>query len=980
MALISNEKAPAQSKAPDRSPGRIAQIAGRFWLGRIWFAKAWLRRAVLGVLGLFAALILFVKFAVPPIAIAQAERITEQTLHRRLIIDRIEVHPFTLTALVYGAQLMERDGTTVFASIDELEVRLSLSSLVYLAPVVRELHLARPYVHIVRSAANAYSTDDIVAALTTPGPAPAPTAAPAPARFAVHNIHVDGGRFEFDDVPKSAHHTVTEFALGIPFISSFVAQEEVFVEPHLRALINGAPLQIGGKALPFAPTREAIVNLDFDDIDLTNYIEYVPGTVPFRMPSGRLDLHIQASAQLPQDQAPKLHLTGKATLKALELTRLDSKPMLKLSELELAVTDVNLPSGHVDAAVSVDRTGRVSVVGETAIAPLHADLDVQIDDLNLLPLQPLFADRVNLRVTRAGLAGKGHVKADQAADGVLQGGFQGDVTLAKLATVDAVSSNDFVSWDALALRGVRVQLSPLAVHVDQIGLQTFYARIIIDPSGRINLQDIVRSKAEAKRSLTETSSAAQPSVEAGNTAPAQAPVAPVASSANATATTSAAAAGPPISIGKFVLEKGHVRFTDNFIQPKYSADLMDLGGSVTGLSSDPQSSADIDLHGKVNDAPLLIGGRINPLARDLTLDVKASVHDMELAPLTTYSNKYVGYRIERGKLSFDVAYHLANRQLQAENRLVLDQLTFGDKVESASATSLPVLLAVALLKDRNGVIDINLPIGGSLDDPEFSVGGIIVKVLINLVTKAVTAPFALLGKLFGGGEELSWLDFAPGQSDVTAQAELKLKSLATALAERPGLKLDISGSVDPQSDRAALREALVETKLRAIKRKDLAEQGKLISAAEVVVSPQERPELVKRLYETELEAKSAKPKTAPATLGAIRAEAQAAAKKPQPSQQEMEQFLRTNQLISDDDLLALGNRRAQAVKQWLGTIGLVAEDRMGLVAAKIATSSEENAQSAPAAAAGPETSVTEEAAPAAANAARSASRVNFALH
>ena len=980
MASTSSENAAPQSKAPDRPPGRIAQMAGRFWLGRIWLSKAWLRRTVLSIVGLFAALVLFAKFALPPIAIAQAERGVEQTLHRRLVIDRIEVHPFTLTVFIRGARLMEPDGTTVFASFDELEVRISPSSLVYFAPVVRELHLARPFVHLVRSAPNAYSTDDMVAALAAAAPTPAPTPTPAPARFAVHNIHVDGGRFEFDDVPKGAHHTVTEFALGIPFVSSFVAQEEVFVEPHLRAVINGAPLQIGGKALPFAPTREAIVNFDFDDIDLTHYIEYVPGTVPFHLPSGRLDLHIQANAQLPKDQAPKLHLTGKATIKALELTTLDSKPLLKLSEVELAITDVNLPSGHVDAAVTVERTGRVGIVGETAIAPLHADLDVQIDDLNLLPLQPLFADRVNLRVTRAGLAGKGHLKADQPAEGGLQGAFQGDVTLAKLATVDAINSNDFVSWDSLALRGVRVQLLPLAAHVDQVALKDFYARVIIDPSGRINLQDIVRTKAEAKRSLTEVPAAAPAPAEAGNAAAAQAPSATATSGANAPPSTSAAAAGPPISIGKFVLEKGHVRFTDNFIQPKYSADLMDLGGSVSGLSSDPQSSAVIDLHGKVNDAPLLIGGRINPLARDLSLDVKASVHDMELAPLTTYSNKYVGYRIERGKLSFDVAYHLANRQLQAENRLVLDQLTFGDKVESPSATSLPVLLAVALLKDRNGVIDINLPIGGSLDDPEFSVGGIIVKVLINLITKAVTAPFALLGKLFGGGEELSWLDFAPGQSEVTADAEPKLKSLATALTERPGLKLDISGSVDPQSDRDALSQARVESKLRALKRKDLAEQGKLVTGAEVVVSAQERPELLKRQYETELEAKSGAPKVGPTTLAAARAEAAAAAKKPQPSQQEMEQFLRANQQISDDDLLALGNGRAQAVKQWLGTIGLVPEDRMALVAAKIATPSEEAATGAPAAAPSPATPATAPAAPAAASAARSASRVNFALH
>jgi len=838
----------------------------------------------------------------------------------------------------------------------------------------------------VRTAANAYSTDDIVAALTAGPPKPAPPAAAAPARFAVYNIRVDGGRFEFDDVPKSAHHTITDFALGIPFISSFVAQEEVFVEPQLHAVINGAPLHIGGKALPFAPMREANVNLDFDDIDLTRYIEYVPGTVPFRLPSGRLDLHMLVSAQLPKEQAPQLRLAGKATLKALELTTPEGKALLKLSELELAITQADLPSGHLDAAVTVNRAGRVAFVGTTALSPLHADLDVQVDDLDLLPLQPLFADRVNLRVTRAGLAGKAHVRLDQDAAGALQGQVQADMTLAKLATVDAVNANDFLSWDALALRGLRVQLAPLAVHLDQVALKNFYARVIIDPSGRINLQDIVRGKAEAKRSLTEVGAAGQGAGEAGK-APAAQAAAPAPAGANA-------APPPPITIGKVVLEKGHVRFSDNFIQPKYSADLMDLGGSVAGLSSDPQSTAVVDLHGKVNDAPLLIGGRINPLARDLSLEVKASVHDMELAPLTTYSNKYVGYRIERGKLSFDVAYHLHNRQLQAENRLVLDQLTFGEKVESASATNLPVLLAVALLKDRNGVIDIDLPIGGSLDDPEFSVGGIIVKVLINLVTKAVTAPFALLGKLFGGGEELSWLEFAPGQSDVTPAAEAKLKSLATALTERPGLKLDITGSADPEADREALRQARVGSKLRALKRKDMVARGTLVSAAEVVVTPEETPDLVKRLYDAELEAKSGAAKSAAGTPAAMRAEAAAEAKKPKLSQQQMEQTLLANEQISDEGLIALGNKRAQAAKQWLTTIGLVPEERLSLVAARIgaraaATAPPEQAEApAPTGPVAPSSAPSERAtAPAAPAAAAppapaappSASRVDFAL-
>src|SRR5690606_14990750 len=130
------------------------------------------------------------------------------------------------------------------------------------------------------------------------------------------------------------------------------------------------------------------------------------------------------------------------------------------------------------------------------------------------------------------------------------------------------------------------------------------------------------------------------------------------------------------------------------------------------------------------------------------------------------------------------------RQLTAENNIVLDQLTFGDKVESPDAIKLPVLFAVSLLKDRNGVIDVNLPISGSLDDPKFSVGGIVLRIIVNLIVKAVTAPFTLLANLAGAGGELSWIGFEPGRSSLEAAALKKLEAVAKALNDRPGLKLD----------------------------------------------------------------------------------------------------------------------------------------------------------------------------------------------
>jgi hypothetical protein len=502
----------------------------------------------------------------------------------------------------------------------------------------------------------------------------------------------------------------------------------------------------------------------------------------------------------------------------------------------------------------------------------------------------------------------------QLPDGSFRGGFRGQATLGNLATIDKVNANDFVNWKSLYFGGVNLRLAPFSLDIDQIALNDFFARVIVDPSGHINLQDIVRGGVDEQRSLTT----AEPQAT-----PLKSPLAHAAEEGPGMKVPKSAVAAP-IRIREITLQAGSVRFTDNFVKPNYTASLVDLGGTITGLSSQADTVAAVDLRGQVNDAPLSIAGQINPIKGDLFLDLKAGVHGMELAPLSPYSDKYVGYGIERGKLSFDAAYKLEHRQLSAENRLVLDQLTFGDKVDSPTATTLPVRLAVALLKDRNGMIDVNLPIGGSLEDPQFSVGGVIVKVIVNLVTKAVTAPFALLGKLFGGDQELSFIEFDPGQTEIGATGVARLKSLATALAERPGLKLEIAAWVDPVSDREGLRRESLDRKVRAIKVKELVAKGESATVASVTVAPEEYPALLARVYNSE---------NMPKPRGA------AGAQQPLPPG-ELEKLLLASTQVGDDELTALGNGRAQSVKQWLQNTGQVPEPRMFLLATRLGASAD----------------------------------------
>lgn len=303
-----------------------------------------------------------------------------------------------------------------------------------------------------------------------------------------------------------------------------------------------------------------------------------------------------------------------------------------------------------------------------------------------------------------------------------------------------------------------------------------------------------------------------------------------------------------VRVGGIRLTNGRVDFTDRFVRPNYSAELTDLNGRLGAFGSASREMADVQLTGRVAGTGRLdIGGRINPTVKPLALDVQARAADIELSPLSPYAGKYAGYGIERGKLSVDVAYRIdADGRLEANNRVVLNQLTFGERIDSPTATKLPVLLAVALLKDLNGVIDVNLPVSGSLNDPEFSIGGLIGKLIVNLLAKALTSPFALLAG--GGGEESNQVDFAPGTATLNSASAQTLDKVARALTERPALKMTIVGTADLAGERDAWQRAQLEARLLAERRKELLRTGAEPDAA-MALNADDRARLLKALYQ-----------------------------------------------------------------------------------------------------------------------------------
>ncbi|MBY0464642.1 MAG: DUF748 domain-containing protein, partial [Burkholderiales bacterium] len=435
-------------------------------------------------------------------------------------------------------------------------------------------------------------------------------------------------------------------------------------------------------------------------------------------------------------------------------------------------------------------------------------------------LAPYAAAQLNLTLLRADASFLGSLAYSASPQGPAAQ-LAGDATLENFRA-DTVASGpagaeELLRWKTLNLRGLALKLAPATatqVNVERGALSDFFARIVINESGRINLQDISK---QAAADAAAAASAGPTSGTGSGTASVASPPSPTPADPLATR----------ISIGPFSLVNGAVDFSDKFIRPNYQANLSDLTGRLGGFSSDgavaqvdgqaaPQM-AELELRGKAEGtASLEITGKLNPLAKPLALDIEGRVRDLELPPLSPYTIKYTGHGIERGKLSLDVGYTvLPNGQLTARNQLVLNQLTFGEAVPGAPA-SLPVKLATALLSDRNGVIDLNLPISGSLNDPEFSLVPVIFKIIGNIIVKAITAPFSLLSGALGGSDaELATVAFAPGTAQLLPAAQDKLARVAKALTDRPSLTLTVVGTASLDDERTAYQRERLQAQIRA---------------------------------------------------------------------------------------------------------------------------------------------------------------------
>ncbi len=560
----------------------------------------------------------------------------------------------------------------------------------------------------------------------------------------------------------------------------------------------------------------------------------------------------------------------------------------------------------IDLAFNLNQTGKADLKGAVTIEPLAVQLDVALSNIALPPFESYLSPFVQFDVEDGALSLAGKARYQDGAKTEPLVTFDGGLAIEQLALVDPAQAKPFVQWDALKLKDLNLAVEPTSVTLQEVALVKPALVMAMDPDGGLNFSRLFSPVGQEETDIDDSTYS--------DTASEQSDVPPT-----------------PVKIKTVRLENLQASIADLSVTPHVRTKIADLSGTIEGLSSEQLAKADVSIKGKVGGyAPLLIEGQINPLSEDAYTDLVLSFKNLDLTTVSPYSGKFAGYPITKGKITLNLDYKLSQKELVGENKVFVDQITMGKHVDSPDATSLPIPLALALLKDRKGKIDIDLPVRGNIDDPEFSYWGLIGQALVNLITKVAASPFSIVGGLVGeiaGGDAdaLQYVAFPAGEKEVALPEEEKLLALGKAIAERPGLRLEITGAADPDVDSRALAAAkllLQLKKAKFVEQPHSNEEGD-ISIDQVKLMPEEKAQFFTKLYREKFG-------DAAATNSAKDSDNSEKASK-QPTVEEMKEALLKDIPVDEGQLRLLAQQRAQHIQDFLIQKAQIPNDRVFLV-------------------------------------------------
>jgi uncharacterized protein involved in outer membrane biogenesis len=573
---------------------------------------------------------------------------------------------------------------------------------------------------------------------------------------------------------------------------------------------------------------------------------------------------------------------------------------------------------NIALSCRMNESGTVAIDGDLIINPMFADLKVTLKDIPILPVQQYLPEDVKVKPTAGKLSAAGSLLLGKSKENTLGLTYTGDVSLSDFSSTDKIKNEDFFFCKSFALNGIEAGINPVRASVKKIAVKDFFLRVTISPEGNINVLQVLGSDIEPKAIAGDEQKKGSKIEKKSGEKTARTPAKQAGDHRQNPQTGAGEKTTEPpaaIKIDQVTLQGGEIAFTDNHIKPNFRAELFDVGGTIAGLSTGKDMLADVNLRGKLyRSSPLEITGKISPFPDNLHVDLSVKFKNIDLTRWNPYAQKYVGYSLDKGNLHLELKYVIVKKTLDSQNNIVLDRLTFGEKVDSPDATTLPVKFAVSLLQDSKGEIALGIPVTGNIDDPNFSLGKVILSAFKNILMKAVTAPFAFLGSLLPQGiQDLDRVEIDSATGKITETSVKKLDAVAKILHDRPNLELDLQSNIESESGKEILRQKRFEAKLKNQKMKEMIQKGAVVvSVDQVTLSPDEVTKYLKMAHEEEF------PRG-----GFLKLDF---GKKPSP--EEMKSQLLARIQVDDDDLRSLAYDWALAVKEYLLEAGKVEPRRL----------------------------------------------------
>ncbi len=615
----------------------------------------------------------------------------------------------------------------------------------------------------------------------------------------------------------------------------------------------------------------------------------------------------------------------------------------ELSPLAVTANNASLDLSQplpVTFAATINGTAKLTGNGNVVPEPFAADVDIDLAGLPLQALQPYANGTTDLTIRQgtAGAIGKFSLAPAGAGRPELQ--FAGNATIADFKSIDNALEQDFLNFQRIELSQLQFALAPDALSIDRVRIVKPFARVIVSSDAVLNVSAVFDPQGTAAAvAQAKADQAAQAAAPRRKKTRAEIRAEKQAKEAAAQARKLAAAAPPPelkesgmpIRIREVQIAGGTMDFADFSVQPNFAAAIESLDGNITGMSSDPNSRATVKLDGDVGEySPVLIAGTTQPFAFDRFTDITFRFENISLPVFNPYSGKFAGYNIAKGKLFTDLHYQIDNRKLEAQHKIRIDQLEWGEATASREEATLPVKFATSLLKDADGVINLEIPVSGTIDDPAFRVGPIVWQIIKNILTKAVTAPFKALGALFKGAEEAQFVDFAPGSAVLDPAIAANLGALGKSLAPKPDLRLDVPIAAEASLDGAALAEARYQRELQAAMRKALLGRNRNDETTPVpafeALSSEQREKVLATLYTRLSGATPVIPEPPEPADDVSRKDAKAQAEQARLAWLEKE--CRSRAAAEPRDLDQLGQQRGTAVQHALVTDTGLAPERV----------------------------------------------------